>query len=258
MKTIFLHFAIVFVLAAELLTAAESKPPKPPKPPEPPVNEEPKKPAAPARPVKVRVVAPYLHVTRPGGARGKDEKLPKLVVLGTTNTTPTTAESPVLYFQTTGSAAVPVFFTLTLTPAGADPARANAPLVEARVGQAAAGVYAIDLREAGIRLAAGESYEWSLATAADGQTTARDIVALGRIRYQPATAKLQAERERAAAGSRHEVYLRHKLFYDALAALLPLLEKQPGEPRLNADLNRVLKEIGVVRSDLAAGSGARP
>ena len=196
----------------------------------------------------IRKVAPYLALTRPGGSREPETKLPKLVVLGTTNTTDTISESPVLFFHTTGSKTAPVIFTLSIQPRTATPARANAPVVETRVEQAAAGIYAVDLAASGTKLLPGENYEWSVATAVSGQTTTRDVVATGRIRRVAVKPQLTAEINAAPAAARHQVFERRKLFYDALATLMTALEKQPTEQKLLAELEGILKRIGVERA----------
>ena len=226
MKTI-----LFTLLSASLLShparAAEPAAPAPPPP---------AKPAAPApvTPVKsLRNLGIHVGQTRTGGTRNQDANLPTLTALAPKEVARTISESPVFYWFSNGSDRVRFVFTLTLP-------KADQPLLETVVtGMKSAGVYGLELAAAGIQLELDRDYEWSVSTTVSGEASSKDIVSQGRVRRVAATPALTRGLAGAAANSRHEIFARSGMFYDAAAALLPLVEARPDDGKLRADLDQL-------------------
>ena len=190
--------------------------------------------AAAAAPVKkLRDLGIHAGRTKTGGTRNQDGALPVLIALAPTETARTVSESPVLYWFSSGSERIKFVFTLT-------PANADEPLLESIVtGIQSGGVYSVNLAAAGIKLDVDRDYQWSISTAVHGETSSKDIVSRGRIRRVTAPPALTARLAAATAAARPAIYAAGGLFYDAAAALLPLVEAHPEDGKLRADLDQL-------------------
>ena len=193
----------------------------------------PAKPAAPAPATPVKSLRNLGIHARTGGTRNQDANLPTLTALAPKEVARTISESPVFYWFSNGSDRVRFVFTLTLP-------KADQPLLETVVtGMKSAGVYGLELAAAGIKLELDRDYEWSVSTTVSGESSSKDIVSQGRVRRVAATPALTRGLAGAAANSRHEIFARSGMFYDAAAALLPLVEARPDDGKLRADLDQL-------------------
>ena len=226
MKTILFTLLSASLLSqpARAAEPAATAPPPPTKPAAP----------APATPVKsLRNLGIHVGQTRTGGTRNQDSNLPTLTALAPKEVARTISESPVFYWFSNGSDRVRFVFTLTLP-------KADQPLLETVVtGMKSAGVYGLDLAAAGIKLELDRDYEWSVSTTVSGESSSKDIVSQGRVRRVAATPALTRGLAGAAANSRHEIFAQSGMFYDAAAALLPLVEARPDDGKLRADLDQL-------------------
>lgn len=182
---------------------------------------------------KLRDLGIHAGLTKTGGTRNQDAALPVLIALAPAETARTVSESPVLYWFSSGSERIKFVFTLT-------PAKADEPLLETIVtGTPSGGVYSVNLATAGIKLEADRDYQWSISTAVSGEASSKDTVSQGRIRRVAAPPALAARLAGAAAETRPAIYAQSGFFYDAAAALLPLVEAQPDDGKLRAELDQL-------------------
>lgn len=228
---------LVSALAGQILSAAE----KIPSPPATPVKTVESTAAAPVK--SLRNLGIHAGRTKTGGTRNQNAGLAAPVVLAPSEVARTISESPVFYWLCDGGGQVSFVFTLTLP-------RADEPVLEKVVkDQKSEGVYGIDLAALGVKLELDRDYEWSVSTIVRDESSSRDIVSQGRIRRVTAGPEVTAVLAGAPAGARHEIYSRSGLFYDAVAALLPLVEARPDDAKLRADLDGLLAtfKVAVVR-----------
>ncbi len=102
------------------------------------------------------------------------------------------------------------------------------------------GVFSVNLATAGIKLEVDREYQWSISSAARGETSSLDIVSQGRIRRVAAPPALTARLAGAPAATHHAIYLQSGLFYYAAAALLPPVEAQPDDGKLRAEFDQLV------------------
>ena len=193
-----------------------------------------------ATPVKkLRDLGIHAGLTKTGGTRSQDAALPVLIALAPAETARTVSESPVLYWFSSGAERVKCVLTLT-------PVKADQPLLETIVtGTQSGGVYSVNLATAGIQLEADRDYQWSISTAVNGEATSKDIVSQGRIRRVAAPPALAARLAGATAETRPAIYVQSGFFYDAAAALLPLVEVQPDNGKLRAELDQLFTNFKI-------------
>ena len=181
---------------------------------------------------KLRDLGIHAGLTKTGGTRSQDAALPVLIALAPAETARTVSESPVLYWFSSGAERIKCVLTLT-------PVKADQPLLETIVTSTpSGGVYRVDLATAGIKLETDRDYQWSVSTAVNGEASSKDTVSQGRIRRVTAPPTLAAQLVGASAETRPAIYVQGGFFYDAAAALLPLVEAQPDDGKLRAELDQ--------------------
>ncbi|GDY22252.1 hypothetical protein LBMAG56_35990 [Verrucomicrobiota bacterium] len=187
-----------------------------------------------ATPVKkLRDLGIHAGLTKTGGTRSQDATLPVLIALAPAETARTVSASPVLYWFSSGAERVKCVLTLT-------PTKADQPLLETIVtGTQSGGVFSVNLATAGIKLEADRDYQWSISTAVNGEASSKDIVSQGRIRRVAAPPALAARLAGAPAETQPAIYAQEGFFYDAAASLLPLVEAQPDNGKLRAELDQL-------------------
>jgi hypothetical protein len=176
-----------------------------------------------------------------GGRRGAGDPLPEVFALVPDHVALTSSEQPSLFWYISDASGVDAVFELTVIHEGAID-----PVVDVRLpAPAAKGVQCVDLGAHGVRLRAGEEYQWSLALVVDPEQRSRDLVATGWIeRVAPPdalSAKLAAAGESGAAS----VYAESGLWYDALAAIWSFAERRPGDAEPQRQLDALLSQVGL-------------
>jgi hypothetical protein len=176
-----------------------------------------------------------------GGRRGAGDALPDVLALVPDHVGLTASDEPSVFWYVSDTSAGPAAFELTVIHEGA-----IEPLVEVRLrAPTAKGVQRVDLGAHGVRLRAGEEYQWSLALVVDPEQRSRDLVATGWIeRVAPPealSAKLAAAGESGAAA----VYAESGLWYDALASIWTLAQRRPGDAEPQRQLDALLAQVGL-------------
>lgn len=168
-----------------------------------------------------------------GGTRGNAGGQPIISVLAPNGDGTTIHDQPTLYWYTSRPLVAPVLFTLIEVNAVAPTAviRLVTPLET--------GIHSIRLTELGTRLAPGKAYHWSVAVVNDAARRSHDIVATGAIEYSPDTA--------VAIDSAHDyhAYAQQGLWYDAVAALIDRLNRDPSDEVLQLHRAVLLDAVGL-------------
>jgi hypothetical protein len=179
-----------------------------------------------------------------GGTRAPGDPLPFLTVLTPEHTGLTMQEQPVLYWYLSQTATQPVAITIN------SPKRIE-PLLELRLEPpVAAGLHPLRLAEHGLHLTPGAPYEWFVALLTDAENPSKEVVAGGGIERIAPTAerKLKVDTALQQASSEVEawrIYATSGLWYDAVAALVTLLDKAPPDTPLRQQFATMLDEVGL-------------
>jgi hypothetical protein len=174
-----------------------------------------------------------------GGSRAAGDDLPALYVIAPDHSGLTTKAQPSLFwFQ---SKATPVKMLLTLSATNR-----ISPIVETNVdGNVDERLRRIDLSRYNVRLDEGMEYEWSVATARNGETGSSDIVASGRIARIKPTDTLTEKLAGAAEGQKSGVYAAEGLWYDAIEALFSQIKAHPDDPELSKQRDAYFQDVGL-------------
>jgi hypothetical protein len=122
------------------------------------------------------------------------------------------------------------------------------PLLEVTLNQGRpAGIFALDLRDFGVRLTPGVDYRWSVAVIVDPNQRSGDLMASGLIRYVKPPSDLLATTTRLKGDARVRFYAEHSYWYDALKAVSDGSDRRAGWRQRRADL---LEQVSLL--DLAA------
>jgi len=198
---------------------------------------EDKKPAAPqqeapkaaASDVEYRPPSRGAPKVRVGGStRGIAQRL-SLAVIAPDHVGLSSNAQPDLYWCISRPVESPLEFALY-------PVDATDPLVEKAIPPVAtAGIQRIRLSELGVKLKAGEEYQWLISFASKPNSRAKDAIASGRVRMQPASSPLGSYAAAAQAG----------YWYDAYASLRNEMARHPNDARLAAVQQTLLEQVGL-------------
>lgn len=198
---------------------------------------EDKKPAAPqqetpkaaASDVEYRPPSRGAPKVRVGGStRGIAQRL-SLAVIAPDHVGLSSNAQPDLYWYISRPVESPLEFALY-------PVDATDPLVEKAIPPVAtAGIQRIRLSELGVKLKAGEEYQWLISFASKPNSRAKDAIASGRVRMQPASSPLGSYAAAAQAG----------YWYDAYASLRNEMARHPNDARLAAVQQTLLEQVGL-------------
>jgi len=198
---------------------------------------EDKKPAAPqqetpkaaASEVEYRPPSRGAPKVRVGGStRGIAQRL-SLAVIAPDHVGLSSNAQPDLYWYISRPVESPLEFALY-------PVDATDPLVEKAIPPVAtAGIQRIRLSELGVKLKAGEEYQWLISFASKPNSRAKDAIASGRVRMQPASSPLGSYAAAAHAG----------YWYDAYASLRNEMARHPNDARLAAVQQTLLEQVGL-------------
>jgi hypothetical protein len=198
---------------------------------------EDKKPAAPqqetpkaaASEVEYRPPSRGAPKVRVGGStRGIAQRL-SLAVIAPDHVGLASTAQPDLYWYISRPVESPLEFALY-------PVDAADPLVEKAIPPVAtAGIQRIRLSELGVKLKAGEEYQWLISFASKPNSRAKDAIASGRVRMQPASSPLGSYAAAAQAG----------YWYDAYASLRNEMARHPNDAKLAAVQQALLEQVGL-------------
>lgn len=176
---------------------------------------------------------------RVGGAtRGSSDTGLVLNVLAPEQTGLTTKAQPTLYWF----ASRPSTTTIELTVIAET---AELPVLSKNLTESPGGVQSIDLAQLGVTLAPDTDYEWFVSVVSDTRQRSKDVTSGGTIRRVTADPALLARI--AATGEREvpRIYAEAGLWYDAVAALSRLIERNPADAELRSWRAALLDQIGL-------------
>jgi hypothetical protein len=174
-----------------------------------------------------------------GGTRGTGSDVFVLSALAPDHSGLTLQEQPSLYWYISKPTSLPVEFTIM------DPTTVQ-PILEMRIpSPVAAGIHRIRLADHGIRLAPDRVYRWYLAIVPDTGRRSRDILAGGTIQRVEPTAELSTRLREGRPDDVPSIYAEAGLWYDALAAMSELIERDPGDAQLRQRRAALVAQIGL-------------
>ena len=177
-----------------------------------------------------------------GHSRGEDVNAPELIALVPDHVAFTIRGGPSLCWYLSIHSSKPI--TLTVVDS-----RGIRPILEQSLpSPARAGIHCVRLREYGVDLREQEQYRWFVTLVLNPDRPSQDIVAGGVIERIPldeacalnmpctwTTCELEAVHRYAESG----------LWYDAIACLLELMEREKDPGRLQEMLDGLLKQSGI-------------
>ena len=188
-------------------------------------------PPAPTASVEYRPPARGAPRVRVGGSTRSMVRALNLVVLTPDHVGLAATEQPELFWYISHPVTAPLEFTV-------GPVEGAEPLVEAPLAPVtAAGIQRIRLADHGVKLKAGEEYQWTVTLMREGRSRSKEAVASGRVRMQPSKAKLAGYAD----------YAREGYWYDALADLRRRRAENPADPVLAAAQQSLLEQVGLAQ-----------
>jgi hypothetical protein len=187
--------------------------------------------AAPASspPVEYRPPSRGAPNTRYGGStRGLSRGL-SLAVIAPDHTGLSATDQPELFWYISQPVTVPLEFTVAAVDAD------DALLQTAIPPVAEAGIQRIRLADYKVKLAPGQEYQWLISFAAKPGSKAKDAIASGRVRVQPASTPL----------SGYQAYARAGYWYDAIASLRAEMAQRPNDAVLADAQQKLLEQVGL-------------
>ena len=171
-----------------------------------------------------------------GGSRGiGDKNIPVLAVLVPDHVARTSSEQPALFWYID---AIPEPGT-SLIFALLDEDSVE-PISEITLTVTKPGVQRISLAEQGVKLEPGVEYEWSVALVLDPKQRSSDIIASGWAIRVDAPTKLGSEPSTDLVTA----YAEAGLWYDALATISELIDKNPDDKSLRQIRAELLRQVG--------------
>ncbi len=173
-----------------------------------------------------------------GGTRGTNKSLPVVSVLAPDHTGLTVQEQPALYWFASAVVDAPIELTVI-------DEKGIQPVLETRLAPPTQpGVQRVRLADYGVRLTAGERYQWSIALVLDPEHRSKDITATGAIKRikrseveSILTAVTNAEAPDRYAGA--------GLWYDAVMAISDLIDAAPEDLDLRSQRAGLLEQVGL-------------
>jgi len=174
-----------------------------------------------------------------GGTRGAGSQQVVLEVLVPDHAGLTTHAQPALYWYADTPTAARFEIAL-IDQDGID------PLLELEMdSEVAAGIQRIDLKEHGISLQPGVSYQWSVALVADADNRSTDLIASGVIeRIEPGD-ELSSRIRGSSGTALVNVYAGEGIWYDALDTLSTLIAGSPQDRNLQEMRTALLDQVGL-------------
>ncbi|MDQ5909879.1 MAG: hypothetical protein QG599_1974 [Pseudomonadota bacterium] len=175
--------------------------------------------------------APSRQVT--GASRGAEEQT-VLLPLAPDHVGFTTSPQPVFQWYAAGALNGKLEFTLN---------EGQKTVLETPVPLGKPGVQSLRLAEHQRNLKPGMEYEWRIALVFDDEQRAADLIAGGAIRYEPASAELQARIKKAKPQESPAIYAGAGQWYDALASLSALIAQRPQDKTLRDQRAELLGQV---------------
>ncbi len=176
---------------------------------------------------------------RVGGAtRGSGDSGLVLHVLAPDQTGLTTLAQPTLYWYASKATNTSIEVTLIADTA-------EVPVLSKNLALTAAGVQSVDLAQLGITLRPETDYEWFVSAVPDAGQRSKDVTSGGAIRRVALDPAVQARAGAAGESAAPGVYAEAGLWYDAIAALSKLIERNPADSGLRAQRAALLEQVGL-------------
>jgi hypothetical protein len=176
---------------------------------------------------------------RVGGSTRSMQRALSLAVIAPDHAGLASTQSPDLYWYISRPVETPLEFSIGPVDAP------EQPLIETTIPPVAqAGIQKIRLADLKVKLVPGEEYQWLISFASKPGSRAKDAIASGRVKVQPA-AKMNSFGAYAKAG----------YWYDAYAALREDLARHPRDASLAAAQQSLLEQVGL--DDVARSERAR-
>jgi hypothetical protein len=175
---------------------------------------------------------------RVGGSTRSLQRALSLAVIAPDHAGLAATPSPDLYWYISRPVEAPLEFSIGPVDSP------EQPLIETSIPPVSqAGVQRIRLADLDVRLVPGEEYQWLISFASKPGSRAKDAIASGRVKVQPAP-KMASYSAYAKAG----------YWYDAFATLRDELSRHPRDATLAAAQQSLLEQVGldeVARSERA-------
>jgi hypothetical protein len=123
--------------------------------------------------------------------------------------------------------------------------QAETPLLDRSLDGARAGIHAIDLGRAGVRLDPGVTYRWYATVVPDTDDRTSEVVSGGAIRRVPLDPALAKELASSPAGARAHLLASAGLFYDALDVVSGWVSSHPDAAEPRRDRRALLTAVGL-------------
>lgn len=188
---------------------------------------------------------------RVGGAtRGSGDADLVLNVLAPDQTGHTTQAQPRLYWYASKPSAASIEVTVISD-------KAEQPVLTKSLTTLPGGMHFIDLADHGITLSPDTDYEWFVSAVPHAGQRSKDITSGAAIRRVPVDPQVQARAAAAGERAAPAVYAEAGLWYDAIAALSRLIERNPADTALRVQRAALLDQIGLQQAS-AFDRAARP
>ena len=170
-----------------------------------------------------------------GGTRGMGDQTFTLSVLAPNHTALTIQEQPMLYWFVSRPITTPIVFTLS-----DDGVK---PLIEQTLAPPfEKGIHRLNLADYGAKLAAGKQYRWFVSLVSDSKRRSRDVLAGATIERMNGPAPAGQLDPKAQALQ----YADAGQWYDAIAVLSDLIERNPSEGTYRRQRAGLLRQVGLI------------
>lgn len=174
-----------------------------------------------------------------GGTRGYDKKFPCLCVLAPDHVGLTVSKQPQLYYFLSAATKLPLEFTIIEK-------NSVYPLVESRLPPPhTAGIHVIRLADYGKYLRPKVQYQWFVVLIPDEEHRSNDILASGAIELVTSPNELKERLKKNSNLGAVYLYAEKGIWYDALANLSRMIEKNPADHGLRLQRASLLKQVGL-------------
>lgn len=161
-----------------------------------------------------------------GGTRGPVDATAYVAVITPPHTAYTAQAQPALLWYL--SKAVTTRFEFALI-SDAD----IQPMVDSMLNESMSpGIHRLSLSEFGVTLEPGKPYQWSVALVLDPDQRSSDILSSGRIRYEKTSRELEKRLQQSTPEQAVRIYAEAGYWYDAIATLSELIERNPEDTSL--------------------------
>lgn len=181
--------------------------------------------------------------TEGSGARGCTNSIPVSLNLLAPNdhTARTTLAHPTFLWYVSGATTAPMVFTLT------EPGN-NHPIFQQRLKADKAGIVELKLPQETAELAINQHYRWTVALVCNEKRPSQNINARAWIQRVASTPELTQKLASATKDSdRALAYTQSGIWYDGLAILNQLQEKNPQEKQAFNTLVSLLEQVGLTK-----------